>query len=51
VGRTKQQGAHVGYRGEDIHPGVLEEACLRHDDSVDSLEVAKGYEEDSENKG
>lgn len=51
MGYTKQQGAHVGHRGEDIHSGVLEEACLRHDDRVVSLEVVKEYEEDLEYKG
>jgi hypothetical protein len=50
VGHTKQQGAHIGDRGEDIHPRVLEEAVLRHDDRLVSLEVAKGYEEDLEYK-
>lgn len=40
MGHTKEQGAHVGDRGEDIHPGVLEEAFLAHGGGVVSLEVA-----------
>lgn len=40
MGHTKEQGAHIGDRGEDIHPGVFEEAFLPHDGGVISLEVA-----------
>lgn len=42
MAHTKEQGAHIGDRGEDIHPGVLEEAFLPHDGEVISLEVAWG---------
>jgi hypothetical protein len=34
---TKEQCAHIGHRGQDIDPIILEETTLRHLEEVNSV--------------